>query len=65
MGYTIFTIVFSDGSRQACVTGNAVDFIRYPPDLGPEDVIAVLPHEGSRDDSLIRSPEWYWCLYSE
>jgi hypothetical protein len=65
MGYTIFTIVFSDGSRHACVTGNAVDFIRYPPDLGPEDVIAVLPHEGSRDDSLIRSPEWYWCLYSE
>src|SRR5258706_7386068 len=27
MGYTIFTVVFSDGSRQAYGTGNAVDFI--------------------------------------
>ena len=30
MGNTIFTVVFSDGSRQAYVAGNAVDFIRYP-----------------------------------
>jgi hypothetical protein len=65
MGYTIFTIVFRDGYRQACVTGNAVDFIRYPPGLGPEDVVAVLPHVGRRDDSPVRSPHWTWCLYSE
>ncbi len=30
MGYTIFTVVFADGSRQAYSTGNAVDFIFYP-----------------------------------
>ena len=65
MGYTIFTVVFADGLRQACVTGNAVDFIRYPHDKGPKDVVAVIPHEGRRDDSLVQSPEWYWCLYSE
>ena len=65
MGYTIFTVVFADGVRQACTTGNAVDFIQYPIGKGPKDVVAVIPHEGRRDDSLVKSPEWYWCLYSE
>jgi hypothetical protein len=64
MGYTIFTVVFSDGERQACVSGNAVDFIRYPHGKGPEDVTAVLPHEG-RKAGPVKGPEWYWCLYSE
>ena len=65
MGYTIFTVVFADGLRQACVTGNAVDFIHYPVGKGPADVVGVLPHEGRRDESLVKAPEWYWCLYSE
>lgn len=65
MGYTIFTVVFADGHKQACVTGNAVDFIRYPPGKSPKDLVAVIPHEGRRDDSLVKAPEWYWCLYSE
>lgn len=64
MGYTIFTVLFSDGERQACVTGNAVDFIRYPDGRGPQDVIAVLPHEGRNADP-VKGPNWYWCLYSE
>lgn len=29
MGYTIFAVVFSDGFKQACETGNAVDFVSY------------------------------------
>lgn len=65
MGYTIFTVVFADGVRQGCATGNAVDFIQYPIGKGPKDVVAVIPHEGRRDDSLVKSPHWYWCLYSE
>jgi len=65
MGYTIFTIVFADGVRQACVSGNAVDFIRYPLGKGPKDVVAVIPHEGRRDNTLVNSPDWYWCIYSE
>ena len=65
MGYTIFTVVFAGGQTRACVTGNAVDFIRYPPGTSPKDVVAVRPHEGRRDDSLVTAPEWYWCLYSE
>lgn len=64
MGYTIFTVVFSDGSRQACVTGNAVDFVCYPNGKGPNDVVEVCPHEG-RDDAPVSAPKWYWCLYSE
>jgi hypothetical protein len=65
MGYTIFTVVFADGVQQACASGNAVDFIRYPIGKGPKDVVAVIPHKGRRDASLARSPEWFWCLYSE
>ena len=63
MGYTIFTVLFSDGERQACITGNAVDFIRYPDGKRPEDMIAVLPHEG-RNAQPVGAPHWYWCLYS-
>jgi hypothetical protein len=54
MGHTIFTVVFADGQRQACVTGNAVDFIRYPLGKGPRDVAAVIPHAGRRDESLVK-----------
>jgi hypothetical protein len=64
MGYTIFTVIFTDGSRQAYSTGNAVDFIRYPEEKGQGDVIDVVPHEGRRAE-LVGSPEYYWCLFSE
>jgi hypothetical protein len=52
MGYTIFTVVFSDGSRQARVAGGAVDFISYPKGKGPSDVSDVLPHEGRKADPV-------------
>jgi hypothetical protein len=65
MGYTIFTVVFSDGSRQAYGMGNAVDFIRYPDGKGPKDVVAVIPHEGRNDATRVDGSEYYWCLYSE
>ena len=63
MGYTIFTVVFADGSRQAYGTGNAVDFVRYPEGKGQLDVIDVLPHEGRRSE-LLDCPEYYWCLFT-
>lgn len=65
MGYTVFTVVFSGGLRQACETGYAVDFIHYLSGKSPKDVVAVIAHEARREDALVRSPEWYWCLYSE
>lgn len=64
MGYTIFSVVFSDGSRQAYGMGNAVDFIRYPNGKGPKDVVAVIPHEGRNDATRVDGSEYYWCLYS-
>ena len=65
MGYTIFTVVFKDGERQACISGNTVDFVSYPPGKSPIDVVAVIPHEGRRDGSSISGPDYHWCLYSE
>lgn len=65
MGYTIFTIVFADGSRQAYGMGNAVDFIRYPNGKGPKDIVAVIPHEGRNDPTRVDGAEYYWCLYAE
>lgn len=64
MGYTIFTVVFADGSRRAYGTGNAVDFIRYPEGKGQSDVVDVLPHEG-RNAEPVSCPVYYWCLFSD
>ena len=64
MGYTIFTVVFADGFRQAYVTGGAVDFIRYPEGKGQSDVIDVVPGEG-RSAEPVSCPEYYWCLFSD
>lgn len=62
MGYVIFTVVFADGSRQAYLTGNAVDFIHYPEDKQTSDVVDVLPHEG-RNRHPIEGPDYYWCFF--
>jgi hypothetical protein len=64
MGYTIFTVVFDDGSRVAIGTGNAIDFIDYPAGKGPRNVVDVLPHVGRDAPDLHRGSEYYWCLYS-
>jgi hypothetical protein len=65
MGYTIFTVVFSDGARQAYVTGDGVDFIDYPPGKGPLDVAAVISSEGRKAESLLQAPDSYWCIFAE
>lgn len=63
MGYTIFSVVFSDGDKRTYATGGAADFIRYPEGKGPADVVAV--EDGGRRNDVISSPGWCWCLYSE
>ena len=63
MGYCVFTLLFSDQSRQAYLTGNAVDFLEYPEDKTPSDVVAVLPHVGL-DEEHLQSWLYYWCLHS-
>ena len=62
MGYTVFTVEFRDGSRQAYVTGNAVDFVDPPTGLRASDAVRVLPHEG-RERAKHESVDYYWCLY--
>lgn len=62
MGYIIFTILFRDGSRQACLAGGAVDFVCYPEGLTADDVADVIPHEG-RNAKMVNSPDYYWCLF--
>jgi hypothetical protein len=64
MGYTIFTVVFSDGERHAYSAGGAVDFIRYPSGKGPANVVGVLPHVGRNNQNISQVPPYYWCLYS-
>jgi hypothetical protein len=70
MGYTVFTVVFSKRfglfpSRRDFVSGNAIDFIEYPPGRGPDDVTAVLPHVGRRDAGFRPGPKYSWCIFSE
>lgn len=65
MGYTVFTVVFSDGLRQAYATGNAIDFIDYPAGQSPATVADVLPHVGRDDARLMRGPDYSWCLFGK
>jgi hypothetical protein len=46
MGYSIFTVEFTDGRSIAFLTGNAVDFPDWPPDFDPSNAVAVKPHVG-------------------
>lgn len=62
MGVNRFVVLFADGTRQAYVSGNAVDFIPYPPGKGPRDVVGVMPHDSVAP--VVDALQWYWCLYS-
>jgi hypothetical protein len=64
MGYSIFTVIFSDGAKQSYEAGNAVDFISYPEGKNAADVADVQPHVG-RDATRWRVPKYYWCLYTD
>jgi hypothetical protein len=64
MGYTIFTVVFGDQSKQAYVAGNAVDFIQYLTGKTPRDVVGVIPRAG-REQFPLRTPRHTWSLFSD
>ena len=64
MGGHVFTIVFSDSSRQAYSTGGAIDFIDYPDGKGAADVVDVLPHVGG-DAKPRGGLPFYWCLHAD
>ena len=62
MGYTIFTVHFSDGSRMPVASGNAVDFVPYPVGQSAETVVAVEPNVG-RDERPQSGLRYHWCLF--
>jgi hypothetical protein len=63
MGGTTFTVQFRDGTAVAFGTGNAVDFITYPPDKTATDVVDVLPHVGGGSGALLRAPSYSWAPF--
>ena len=68
MGYVIFTVRMRDGLAIPFLTGNAVDFLDWPPDMDPRDAVAVEPNVG-REHLLLRhgggrrGANYLWCLY--
>ncbi len=63
MGYTIFTLCFAGGAKQAYGTGNAIDFVSYPIGQSASTIVEVLPHEG-KEQAPRKCPDYVWCLYS-
>ncbi|MCW9707425.1 hypothetical protein [Fodinibius salsisoli] len=64
MGYSVFTLKFTDGTSKAYVTGNAVDFIDYPEGKSADDILSVEPHVG-RERAVQSRTRYFWCLYSK
>jgi hypothetical protein len=63
MGGCHFVVEFGDGTRQAYVTGNAVDFVPAPQGLRTSDATGVIPHAG-RHARPLPGLDYWWCLYS-
>jgi hypothetical protein len=64
MGYVGYEIEFTDGTRQAYLTGNGLDFVELPQGKGVGDIVKVWPHEGLRK-SPRQTPNFAWCLYGK
>jgi hypothetical protein len=63
MGYCIFTLEFTDGTRQAYATGNLIDFPEMPRGKSVSDVIALRANQG-RGEHTLGSQPYYWCLFA-
>lgn len=64
MGYFIYTVVFSDGFRQAYATSYFNDFMQYPIGMTGRDIVDVLPHKG-RNERTRPPVNFGWCLFYE
>jgi hypothetical protein len=64
MGYSIFTLVFRDGSEQTCLSGNAIDFVHLPVGKTMSDISGVIPHK-RRSANYVEAPVYHWCLFGE
>ncbi|MFA7160582.1 MAG: hypothetical protein WC299_14890 [Kiritimatiellia bacterium] len=64
MGYVGYEIEFTDGTRQAYLTGNGLDFVELPQGKGVGDIVKAWPHEGLRNAPR-QTPDFVWCLYGK
>jgi hypothetical protein len=64
MGGTSFALILRDGRRIPVLTGNAVDFPEYPPEVKPSDIVDVIHGYNEISASRIGTANYYWCLYT-
>jgi hypothetical protein len=64
MGYMVFRVVFRFGLRFSYLTGNLVDFLQFPPLLGPAQVRDVLPYGARRKLHARGALPAAWCFFT-
>lgn len=64
MGGTSFALILRDGRRIPVLTGNAVDFPEYPPEVKPSDIVDVIHGYNEISASRIGTADYCWCLYT-
>jgi len=62
MGYCVFKIIYNNGAALDVLTGNGVDFVPSPEGLTVNDIVDVMPHQGSRS-SYSKGLSYFWCLF--
>lgn len=69
-GGCFFVLVLRDGRRLPYATGNAVDFLEYPPRVSQDDVVELLPHARGDPGDWRPADDRFWigagfarCLY--
>ena len=65
MGYVVFELRYTDGSKSAHLAGNAVDFVQLPEGKQTKDIVGVTPHAGRNSKSPLNAPDYAWCLFQE
>ena len=63
MGGCDFVLLLRDGRRLSCGTGNAVDFLRWPEDVSPTDIVELIPHAGDLGSDQVQPAPSARCLY--
>ncbi len=63
MGGCDFTLMFSDNTKQAYITGNAVDFLELPSGKSMTDVIDVFQDRSLHSENYLQDLQFFWCLF--
>ena len=63
MGYCCFRLHFRDGSSQAYLGGNAIDFVRLPAGRTYSDIVRVERHTRQAPEGHKQNESYYWSIY--